>query len=414
MQRIGIVSTRIAGTDGVSLETFKWFQVLERNGYDCFFFAGEAGTPPERTLVDPEAHFAHPEVRALHEALFGVTMRPRSLTDEIRRRAETLKRRLYEFLDLYRVELLVVENALAIPMHIPLGVALTELLAETGLPCIAHHHDFSWERERFIINCVHDYLSYAFPPVLPNLEHVVINSAASRELSFRRGISNVVIPNVFDFASEPRCDAERCSALRRELGLSEEDLFVLQPTRIVARKRIERAIDLVAYLRLPKPYLIISHESGDEGDGYRDEILRYAERQGVKLILLGDRVAPARCFGEQNNRPFTMDDVYCAADLVTYPSSYEGFGNAFVEAIYFRKPIVVNRYSIYVEDIEPKGFQVIAFEEFITEQVVEKVRRFLDPEVRRAATERNYELGRRYFSYEVLEGLLLPLLHRFA
>ena len=40
---------------------------------------------------------------------------------------------------------------------------------------------------------------------------------------------------------------------------------------------------------------------------------------------------------------------------MTYPSTYEGFGNALLEAIYFRVPVVINRYSIYVQDIEPKG-----------------------------------------------------------
>ena len=35
------------------------------------------------------------------------------------------------------------------------------------------------------------------------------------------------------------------------------------------------------------------------------------------------------------------------ADLVTYPSTFEGFGNAFLEAIYYCRPIVVNTYSIY-------------------------------------------------------------------
>ena len=34
-------------------------------------------------------------------------------------------------------------------------------------------------------------------------------------------------------------------------------------------------------------------------------------------------------------------------------------GNAFLEAIYFRKPIVINTYSNYHLDIRPKGFQVI-------------------------------------------------------
>jgi glycosyltransferase involved in cell wall biosynthesis len=99
--------------------------------------------------------------------------------------------------------------------------------------------------------------------------------------------------------------------------------------------------------------------------------------------------------------------------LVTYPSGYEGFGNAFVEAIYFKKPIVVNRYSIFVEDIEPYGFEVIPFEAFITSEVIDNIRRFIEPRNLSRAVEQNYELGKRYFSYEVLESQLLPLVESF-
>jgi hypothetical protein len=45
--------------------------------------------------------------------------------------------------------------------------------------------------------------------------------------------------------------------------------------------------------------------------------------------------------------------------MVTYPSLLEGFGNAFLESVYFRKPIVVNDYTIYAIDIKPKGFRAI-------------------------------------------------------
>jgi hypothetical protein len=38
--RIGFVSTRIAGTDGVSLEIQKWDDVLSGLGHECFYFAG--------------------------------------------------------------------------------------------------------------------------------------------------------------------------------------------------------------------------------------------------------------------------------------------------------------------------------------------------------------------------------------
>jgi hypothetical protein len=43
-------------------------------------------------------------------------------------------------------------------MHVPLGLALTETIVETQIPTIAHHHDFHWERIRFSVNAVSDYI----------------------------------------------------------------------------------------------------------------------------------------------------------------------------------------------------------------------------------------------------------------
>ncbi len=412
MKRIGFVSTRIAGTDGVSLETYKWYQVLERNGYECYFFAGELDTPANRSFLEPKAHFEDPGVLEIHNVCFGTTTREGSLSKRVHELKDYLKGKLHEFRDSYKIDLIIPENALAIPMNIPLGMAITEFLAETGMPAVAHHHDFGWERKRFLINGVRDYLHYAFPPTLQSLRHVVINSAASRQLSYRRGISNVVIHNVFDFANEEP-SSPKSTVLREELGFGTDDLFVLQPTRVVPRKWIERAVELVSLLGLKNSRLVVSHESGDEGDIYANRILEYAHRLGVEVIYMGARVGSSRCFQAICDKKYTIDDVYRAADLVTYPSGFEGFGNAFVEAIYFKKPIVVNRYSIYVEDIEPCGFEVISFESFVTKEIAGRIKQFLKPENLQASVQKNYELGKKYFSYEVLEALLIPIIESF-
>ena len=47
-KNVAFVSTRIAGTDGVSLEIEKWARVFEQEGFTCFYFAGELDRPPER------------------------------------------------------------------------------------------------------------------------------------------------------------------------------------------------------------------------------------------------------------------------------------------------------------------------------------------------------------------------------
>jgi len=86
--------------------------------------------------------------------------------------------------------------------------------------------------------------------------------------------------------------------------------------------------------------------------------------------------------------------------------------SASLEAIYYRKPVIVDRYSIYIVDIEPKGFDVIAIEGFVTNETIERVFEVLNNDQRREEmVEGNYQVGNRHFSYEVLERLLLHLIN---
>jgi len=410
-RNIGFVSTRISGTDGVSLEIEKWAAVLERNGCRCFYLSGENDRSPQRCMLLKEAHFQHPDILEIQDQCYGKRVRSRTATKKIHELREHIKGEIYEFVRRFDIDLLIPENALAIPLNIPLGLALTEFIAETGFPAIAHHHDFSWERERFLVSGVEDYLTWAFPPCLPTIQHAVINSIASHQLSYRKGISNTVIPNVYDFASPPAPWGDSCGEIKQRIGLGEGDLFILQPTRVVPRKWVERSIEIVSLMNLENPSLVISHSEDDEGGLYSLRIREYARNLGVRFISVGDLVGPEGN-NNHNGKKYTIGDMYQCADLICYPSGYEGFGNAFLEAIYYKKPIVVNRYSIYVADIEPKGFDTIAIEGFVTGQTVEKIYRVLKDEERlRQMVETNYRLGEKFFSYEVLERLLLHLVN---
>src|SRR5581483_10022273 len=117
----------------------------------------------EVSYVVPEAHFEHPAILETYNMAFSNRVRPRQLTDRIHELAQFLKGHLYKFIEKFDIHMLLVENASAIPLNIPLGVALTEFIAETGIHTIAHHHDLFWERRRFLVNCVWDYLDVSFP-----------------------------------------------------------------------------------------------------------------------------------------------------------------------------------------------------------------------------------------------------------
>jgi len=408
-RRIGFISTRLEGNDGVSLETEKWAQVLESLKCKCFFFAGASEWGADCSWVVPEAHFKHPEIARINEIAFSQRYRPAGVTQAIHRLKDHLKQQVYAFVRHYKIELILVENALAIPMNIPLGLALTEFIAETGMPTLAHHHDFFWERKRFLVNCVWDYFNMAFPPHLPSIRHVVINSSASNQLSLRTGISSLLIPNVMDFDHPPQPPDEYSSDVRQAFSVAPDEWFFLQPTRVVPRKGIEHAIELSRRLGA-RAHLIVSHASGDEGHTYEKYLQGYARMLDVAVNFESDLIKDQR--GTIDGRKvYCLYDVYPWADLVTYPSDIEGFGNAFLEAIYFRRPIVVNNYSIFDIDIKPKGFQVIEFDGYITDETVEKTRQVLEnPGLAAEMAEHNYRLARRHYSFSMLERRLQTIL----
>jgi glycosyltransferase involved in cell wall biosynthesis len=400
---------RFAGTDGVSLETEKWAQVFEREGFKCFYFAGEIDRPPECSYVLPEAHFTHPDIRDIYYSCFGVKARGRYITQKMRRIKQRIKNHLYRFIEKFGIEVLVPENSLTIPLNLPLGIAITEVISELAMPAIAHHHDFFWERQNFLTNSVWEYLNMAFPPHLPSIKHAVINSSGDNQLGLRTGISSTLIPNVMDFENPPQPVDDYAADVREALEIAPDELLILQPTRVVKRKGIEHAIELVSRIRR-KAKLVISHASGDEGHGYEQRIRQYSKTMGVNTIFVCNIINEKRGLTKSGRKIYTLNDIYPHADLVTYPSNFEGFGNAFLEAVYFSKPIVVNNYSIYSTDIKPKGFNVIEIDGYVTNEAVELTRKVLDdPDLCRQMVEHNYRVATKWFSYKVLNEKLRVL-----
>jgi len=407
---IGFVSTRFAGTDGVSLETLKWAETLEQQGHKVFWFSGLSDRDAEISMCVPEAFFGHPEIEWIADRIWGCTQRSSIVTERINEMTYYLKSMISRFVDKFKIDCLVPENSLTIPVHVPLGKAIAEFLAETNMLAVAHHHDFYWERQRFSVNAIPDILDAAFPPRLPNLKHACINQQAQEQLSLRKGVSSSLVPNVFNFEQEPPVIDDWSADVRKELGLDEDDIFILQPTRIVPRKGIEHAIKLVAMMDNPKCKLIISHNAGDEGYEYQQMLEKLAQDEGVDLRIIANRIAEQRHYNRVGEKMYTLWDIYQHANLVTYPSLYEGFGNALLEAFYFKKPVLINRYSIYVQDIKPKGFELLEIDGYITRGTLASVNHLLDnPELVTKMVEKNYNLAKKYYGYNALSNILTPL-----
>ena len=439
MSRIGICHFRVGETDGVSLEIDKWRAALEALGHTVYLCAGRAGGA-EAFLI-PELSLDHPEVEKIRKnACHSFTDYPSEehLHAHIEALAARIERGLRHFVEVYDIDLLIVENIWSLSPHLPATLALWRTVRDLRLPAIAHHHDFYWEKEDYrgpTCSLVRRLLAEYFPPRDPRIVHVVINRLAQAELA-KRGIPAVVVPNVLDFSTSPKLD-EFNQDLRERLGLSPRDVVLLQSTRVVRRKGIELAVDLAAELSQPGFQGALARRAREHGASgparvvllltnlvedppYWEQLKERIARRGVEVRLATGQVAC--CRREQaGHKIYSFWDTYPFADLMTYPSLQEGWGNQFLEGIWAKLPVASFEYPVFKTDIAPVGFKYVSLGDVV--QTDGDGLRRLPPEVlRRAAreaaellasparyrevVEHNYQLAKRHLSLAKLQQLL--------
>ena len=395
---IVFLSFRIAGLDGVSLEAVHWKEILERMGHKVTFLAGELD---RSGVLLPELHFKWPYVYQIHERVVYGDEKYEDVERGIFTLAGKIEGKLREVLRHNgKVDLLIVANIFSLPMHFPLTVALSRIVGEYSIPTIARHHDFWWERQKYLESSLFKFFENWFPPKLPTVKHTVINSIAKAELKKRYGLDADIISDTFDFASNKAVADSYSKHFRPDFEIGAEDKVFLQPTRIVPRKRIELSIEFIKALNDPNAVLVISQREGDEQPGYEKKLKKLAQETGIRCKFIGDRVNSQRKI-ISGKRIYTLWDCYVNADFVTYPTEVEGFGNQFVETMYFKKPIILTPYPVYKSDIAPLGFETIELNGANFGKAVAKVNSLIaDGQEYDRLVEKNFKIGEKHFSYD--------------
>jgi glycosyltransferase involved in cell wall biosynthesis len=321
MARCTIVSFRFGPTDGVSVVARLWADALVELGFEVDWLAGgvEPGwddTRPVRIVSGLGIDGPEPaDARS-----------PDACSPDARGLADAVAHALAD------TDLVVVENLCTIPLNPTAAHVVADALR--GRPAILHHHDPPWQRERFAH--VTD-----LPPDDPAWRHVTINDLTRRQMA-DRGLTAVTIRNGFD----PHPPAGDRAGTRQSLGLDSDpggtgpgNLLVVHPVRAIPRKAVDRAIALTASLGgdPPATYWL----PGPAEDGFGPE--------------LADLLAAARC--PVVRHPATSRaDLYAAADVVAFPSTWEGFGNPPVEAALARRPAAIGTYPV-ADELRALGFR---------------------------------------------------------
>jgi glycosyltransferase involved in cell wall biosynthesis len=264
-------------------------------------------------------------------------------------------------------DLVVVENLLSIPMNLRASRAVAAVLR--GRPALVHHHDPPWQRSRYAHVT-------ELPVDDPAWRHVTINDLTRREMA-GRGIRATTIYNGFD-VDERR--AERAAA-RASTGFAPDETVVVHPVRAIERKDVPRAIALAE--ALGATYWL----TGPAEEGYGDELLRLLTAARTRVV-----------HRQHDDRA----ELYASADVVAFPSRWEGFGNPPIEAAIHRRPAAVGHYPVAAE------LRALGFRWFEPDDAA-ALRRFLarpDDDL----LEHNAGVARRHFSLATMRDHLRDLL----
>jgi glycosyltransferase involved in cell wall biosynthesis len=244
---------------------------------------------------------------------------------------------------------------------------------------------------------------------------------------------------------------QRPCVLGRRAGLrldpqSENLIYLLQPTRVVARKRIGRNFELIEALlqkgalreafEADKTLQLVMHITGPTPIEHQAD-LETALKAYVQALdsvpgEMGDRLFTAFSVGNEDHPAFrekgfkrlTIEEIYRMATAVLFPSETEGRGLPIVESSASGVPIVCSRYqpeevfAVVVGEglAEEKQIQYTLFPEgaFTQDFLDEVAELFLHPERFQARQEHNRNAVRLRYSREALTRRfeeLLKILH---
>jgi glycosyltransferase involved in cell wall biosynthesis len=436
--KILIIHFRVGKLDGVSLEIDNWVKILKENGAEVKLCAGPVNIGADYTIPDLEQQL-NIDIFKLDENSFGghKDLKEGEFVNQFNIKRSLLEKEFKNAISDCNPDFIFVSNIFSVGENLPAACALLKVLDSQKIRTIAINHDFYWENKRynnpsniFVKNVVNECLV----PIREYITHLCINNVAKRKLKERKGIDAGIIYDSIDFNQRKW---KKMSPVQKYLfdtaGVLKDDVIILQATRIVRRKNIEIAIDFVKQLsedisqnRGEKLYngkkindktkviLLLAGYAEKRDQWYYNLLTEYAEKVGVSLVYIGDRVGSinAKAVGTVS---FSLEDIYPYADMITYPSEYEGFGNQFLEAVFAQKPVAVFEYPVFKTDIKPKGFNYISFGDkkahdrktdlikipkaTLNQVALQSFKLLTNSKNYHSFVNKNFNLGKKYFSF---------------
>ncbi|MBU2561701.1 MAG: glycosyltransferase family 4 protein [Nanoarchaeota archaeon] len=416
-KNLAVIASRLKCVDAVSVEAEKWIDKYSKLGYNVHLVAGKFGEPVELPHFElPEMDYKHPEVRGVKRIVFSA-----KLDKDGKKAAEILinslvkriKGPLKNYLVQKKIHVLSIEDALSSVKNLPLNVALSQIVGELGIPTISRYHYLPWDNPYFSKFDNVPKIMANIPPQLKNVVHITNTVSAKESLAGRKIVSRM-IPNIMDLDKLHKMD-DYNRDFREALGIREDQLIFLQPTRVKRNKFVERSIKLVAEMNdiMKKDNVLLITGSPVYSRGnYFEEIIKKIKKQGVNVIFVNDRVFLGRHQNPQQ-KFYSIHDAYVHADVVLYPNTSDAFGNPVIEAVAYRKPVVVNSFP-NLKSLLDRGFRFVVMDQKVDAEVISDTYELItDKEKLKETVDHNFRLLEQSYSSNTLDDSLVPILNEF-
>ncbi len=338
-------------------------RILTERGYEIRLIYGKGGgidlkrvRECEVPLLSPD----NPQVQNVQEEI----LKRGAETAEFKRLKEDIKQELRKLLS--DLDACIVHNIPSMPFNFAATAAINELADELKIRFLFWLHDTILVRDEW-----KDRMG-KFPLTLlhhknEKITFVTPTAFRARQFASLEEPYNIprmkVIPNGVSVEEYLKID-EVTKQLLRRLGISFNDFIIVTPVRMLPRKNIELALQVIHELShisgKRRIRLLITGPPGNDLNSLTyeaklKEMIRTRTLQDI-VIFCHDLINFKRVIADDKIVKWSVADVYNIADLVFIPSKEEGFGLPVIEAGAARKPIFCSRIppfqELIREDIE--------------------------------------------------------------
>lgn len=439
--KIGICHYRVGKTDGVSLEIMKRKKMLENIGCKVILISGTLQSGAD--YIIPELEFDKKNIVKIKKNAFFKFKdykTPDNLMNDIYKIAEKIKKQFLKIHEKEKFDYIILHNFFSHVMHIAVAKSFYDIAKNIKIKTISVNHDFYKAYNNLYtpqISEIQKYLDKYVPPKTKKIKHIVINNFRKNFIEKTINQKAMVFPDTFNFNQKPWVKNNHNKNFLKKFNIKENDLIFLQATRIVERKAIELAIDLIAEVEKNKKNLIgktlyngkkftknsniifvLAGFCEPASKEYLKKIKNKIKKLKIKAKFISNDITPPSDCDETKN--YSLWDTYVFADIITFPSIIEGWGNQFIETIFAKKPIVMFEYPVFKADIKPEGYKIISLgDQYINGK--DKLVKINNAKIKKTANaviktltnkntnkilDTNWEIGKKFHGEKVLEKLL--------